>query len=104
MRGVTAVRLPFACVLLGVASITLHAQAPDTDNTTPSFTLATSHVFKTRERPAITLIYRRVDHLDFRVYRVNDAFGFFEKLRDPHHLGSTAPVVPQERTWLERIA
>lgn len=79
----------------------LHAQAEDT---TPSFTVATSHVFNTRERPSITLVYRRVDHLDFRVYRVNDTFAFFEKLRDPHQLGSEAPVVPQERTWLERIA
>ncbi len=104
MRSVTAFRLSFACVLLALASITLHAQAPDTNNTTPSFTLATTHVFNTHERPAITLIYRRVDHLDFRVYRVNDTFAFFKKLRDPHHLGSTAPVVPQERTWLERIA
>jgi hypothetical protein len=45
-----------------------------------------------------------VDHLDFRVYRVNDAFAFFAKLRDLHQLGSEEPVVPQERTLLERIA
>ena len=38
------------------------------------------------------------------MYRVNDPFAFFAKLRDPHELGSEEPVVPQERTWLERIA
>jgi hypothetical protein len=45
-----------------------------------------------------------VSSLDFRVYRVEDALKFFAQLRDPHTLGSEAPVVPQERTLLERIA
>ena len=31
-------------------------------------------------------------------------FAFFGGLEDPHQLGSEKPVVPQERTWLERIA
>jgi alpha-2-macroglobulin len=91
-----------ACALLVAAWATaVRAQTPDA---ALSFTLATSQVFSTRERPAITLVFRGVDHLDFRVYRVNDAFAFFAKLRDPHELGSEAPIVPQERTWLERIA
>ena len=80
------------------------AQAQTTDESTPSFSVATSHIFTTKESPALALTYRRIDHLDFRVYRVNDAFAFFQKLRDPHQLGSEEPVVPQERTWLERIA
>ena len=42
--------------------------------------------------------------LDFRVYRVDDPLKFFAGLRDPHALGSEEPVVPQERTLLERIA
>lgn len=79
----------------------VHAQDNDA---TPAFSVSTSHIFNTRERPSIGLTYRRVDHLDFRVYRVGDAFTFFEKLRDPHQLGSEEPIVPQERTWLERIA
>lgn len=70
----------------------------------PAFSLATSHIFTTKESPALTLTHRQVDHLDFRVYRVNDTFGFFAKLRDAHELGSDDPVVPQEQTWLERIA
>ena len=72
--------------------------------TAPAFTVSTSHVFNTKESPAIALTHRQIDHLDFRVYRVNDAFAFFEKLRDPHQLGSEEPIVPQERTLLERIA
>src|SRR5262249_1803282 len=92
-------------VVLACACLTVAAEArAQSDETTPAFSLATSHIFNTRERPAISLTYRRVDRLDFRVYRVNDAFSFFEKLRDPHQLGSEEPIVPQERTWLERIA
>jgi uncharacterized protein YfaS (alpha-2-macroglobulin family) len=90
-----------AVLLTVLATTGARAQEPDP---TPAFSLASGHVFSTRERPAISLTFRRVDHLDFRVYRVNEAFAFFEKLRDPHRLGSEAPIVPQERTWLERIA
>src|ERR1700687_1613526 len=90
------------CVLfLALAPQSLFAQAPDNS---PSFTLASSRNFNPRERPSITLIYRGVETLAFRVYKVSDSFAFFEKLRDPHHLGGEKPIVPQERTWLERIA
>lgn len=50
------------------------------------------------------LTFRRVTSLDFRVYRVGDPLKFFAALKDPHTLGSEAPVVAQERTLLERIA
>src|ERR1700687_1603135 len=90
------------CVLfLALAPQSLSAQAPDNS---PSFTLASSRNFNTRERPSITLIYRGVETLDVRVYKVSDSFAFFEKLRDPHHLGGAQTIVPQGRTWLERIA
>lgn len=79
----------------------LHAQETPA---TPAFSVATSHVFTTKEAPSITLTHRQVNHLDFRVYRVNDTFAFFEKLRDAHELGSEEPVVAQEQTWLEWIA
>ncbi len=77
------------------------AQPPDAR---PAFSLASSHVATTTERPEFTLMFRRVTSLDFRVYRVDDAVKFFAGLRDPHALGSEEPVVPQERTPLERIA
>ncbi|MFN7915295.1 MAG: MG2 domain-containing protein [Vicinamibacterales bacterium] len=74
------------------------------EETKPAFSIATSHIFTTKEKPAISLTHRQVNHLDFRVYRVNDTFAFFEKLKDAHELGSEEPIVEQEQTWLERIA
>jgi alpha-2-macroglobulin len=90
-----------SALIVALVPVCLYAQTSDN---LPSFTLAASHNFSTHERPAITLIYRGVESLDFRIYKVNDSFAFFEKLRDAHHLGGEKPIVPQERTWLERIA
>ena len=77
---------------------------PNRAPATPAFSVASSQIFTSKERAAVYLTFRRVDHLDFRVYRVNDSLQFFAKLRDPHQLGSEEPVVPQERTLIERIA
>ncbi len=66
--------------------------------------MASSHVYTTRETPQVQLTFRRVSALDFRVYRVADPFRFFSGLKDPHQLGSPEPVVPEERTLIERIA
>ena len=52
----------------------------------------------------MSLTFAFIDHLDFRVYKVNDAPHFFEQLKDPHMLGGFKPSVPQEPTWLEQIA
>lgn len=97
--------------LAAIAVLTLSIAAPlcaqpveEPGASPPAFSLASSHVFTTRERPAFFLTFRRVTHLDFRVYRVNDPLTFFAGLRDAHVLGSEEPVVAQERTWLERIA
>ncbi|MBE3131977.1 MAG: hypothetical protein IMZ55_00760, partial [Acidobacteria bacterium] len=80
------------------------AQPALADQARPAFSLGSSHIATTKERPAVLLTFRRVAYLDFRVYRVKDPMLFFAGLRDPHVLGSEAPVVPQELTWLERIA
>ncbi len=80
------------------------AAAAQDEPSGPAFSLWSSQIFTTRDRPAVSLSFRMVDHLDFRVYRVEDPFRFFAGLRDPHELGSEKPIVPQERTWLERIA
>ncbi|HEX7486222.1 MAG TPA: MG2 domain-containing protein [Vicinamibacterales bacterium] len=79
------------------------AQSPDAQDGRPAFSLASSHIATTRERPTIGLMFRQVRSLDFRVYRVEDPLKFFTGLRDPHALGSEAPVVQQDRTLLERI-
>ena len=62
----------------------------------PAFSLASHHIFSTREHPSFTLTFTRLSYLDVRVYRVRDPLEFFARLRDPHVL--------QERTWLERVA
>jgi hypothetical protein len=100
-----ACRVLLSLVLLvpSVSSSVAAAQA-DPAETQPAFSLSSSQVASTRERPTIELMFRRVRSLDFRVYRVEDPLKFFAGLRDPHTLGSETPVVPQERTWLERIA
>jgi len=73
-------------------------------STRAAFSLSSSRIATSRETPAIYLTYRRLDHLDFRVYRVNDPVTFLAGLKDPHQLGSEEPLVDQEPTTLERIA
>ena len=80
------------------------AQTESPTDTRPAFSLSSGHVSTTREHPAIELRFRRVRSLDFRVYRVDDPLKFFANLREPHALGSEAPIVPQEQTVLERVA
>jgi len=78
------------------------AQAAGDDR--PAFSLSTSEVFTTKDAPGFYLTFRRLAHLDFRVYKVRDPFAFFSNLRDPHQLGSSEVEVDQERTWIERLA
>jgi len=92
-----------ATLVAAVGRGDVRAQAPGTDDTA-RFELSTSHIFTTRERPAVSLTFAFLDHLDFRVYKVKNAEQFFEQLKDPHVLGGFEPSVPQEPTWLERIA
>ncbi len=93
-------------VLLSVPGVCAPAAGAQGDpaETQPAFSLSASQIASTKERPTILLMFRRVQSLDFRVYRVQDPLKLFAGLRDPHVLGSEAPVVPQEQTWLERIA
>ena len=97
-----------AIVTLAIAASWLPAaaaaQSPLPSETRAAFSLSSSRVASSRETPAIYLTYRRLDHLDFRVYRVNDPVTFLAGLKDPHQLGSEEPLVDQEPTTLERIA
>ena len=70
----------------------------------PAFSLSTSQVFTTKDAPNFYLTFRRIPTLDVRVYKVKDPFTFFSSLKDPHQLGSDEPYVPQERSWIERLA
>ena len=91
--------------LLGLAATRAAAGDQDSpEDTRPSFSLSTSAIVTSRETPAIYLTFRRLDHLDFRVYRVNDPMKFLAGLKDPHQLGSEEPIVSQVPTLLERVA
>jgi len=92
------------CLTLALL-IPAHALAQDPGaSVEPAFNVWSSQIYLTTDHPAFSLTFRNLTHLDFRVYRVADPMAFFAGLRDPHQLGSETPVVPQERTWLERIA
>ena len=95
-----------AFVMLATAAVA-QAQTGDSrasEPETPAFTLSSSEIFTSRDSPAFNLTFRRLTQLDFRVYRVKDPFAFFAGLRDPHQLGSEEYAVPQERSWIERLA
>jgi uncharacterized protein YfaS (alpha-2-macroglobulin family) len=86
-------------LMLGAAAL---AQPPT--DTRPAFSLASGSAGNSRERPSVYLTFRRLDHLDFRIYRVNDPAAFMAGLKDLHQLGSEEPLVEQVPTLLERIA
>jgi alpha-2-macroglobulin len=93
------------CLLVLLFGAHVAGQEPDSpEDTRPSFSLSTSTIATTRETPAIYLTFRRLDHIDFRVYRVNDPMKFLAGLKDPHQLGSEEPIVSQVPTLLERVA
>ena len=95
-------------VFLALAALAAPAFADDPDSrhqdTRPSFSLSTSTIATTHQTPAVYLTFRQLDHLDFRVYRVNDPVKFLAGLKDPHQLGSEEPIVSQVPTTLERVA
>lgn len=96
-------RFAFFGLLLFAFCLPASAQESPGDDQ-PAFSLSTSEVFTTRDAPNFYLTFRRVPRLDFRVYKVRDPFTFFLGLKDPHQLGSGDVYVPQERTWIERLA
>ena len=111
LPGAAAPRLRFrrpaalAAALTALAALAAPASAqPAGPAEEPAFSLHSSRVASTRERPQIRLVFRQVRSLDFRVYRVNEPLAFFERLDDLHVLGSPEPEVPTEPTVLERIA
>ena len=102
-----ALAAALTCVVtlaLALSSVPACAQAADEQDTRPAFSLLSNHVSTTKEHPSITLWFRRVSSLDFRVYKVKDPLAFFAGLKELHSLGSERPTVAQEETFLERIA
>ena len=90
--------------LLSFASAAHAQEGVSEEDARPAFSLSTSEVFTTRDAPNFYLTFRRIEHLDFRVYKVKDPFAFFAGLDNPHQVGTDEARVEQERTWLERFA
>lgn len=101
---VRRIALLFALATAVLGARPAFAQASADAEQRSAFTLSSSEVFTTRDAPHFYLTFRRLPRLDFRVYKVRDPFTFFKQLKDPHQLGSDEPYVPQERSWIERIA
>src|SRR5579862_9275499 len=105
-----APRLPFAFGLLlifGHLAIPQPARGQDEGNTTPStepfFSVSSRQTYAPSQNPNVSIEFRQVDHLDFRIYRVNDPVQFFAKLKDAHSFGSMKEELAREKTWLERL-
>ena len=74
------------------------------DPAEPAFSLSSSEIVAPGTDIRISVDFQRVDHLDFRIYRVADPVAFFAGLKELHQLGSPEPSVEQERTLIERVA
>ncbi|HUK88917.1 MAG TPA: MG2 domain-containing protein, partial [Blastocatellia bacterium] len=89
---------------LSVATARLRAQGPGNDQAAPNqtekavapkayFQLSTNHTYGTTDRARVWINYQGIDHLDFRVYRVNDPVKFFAGLNNPHQVGEREKTV-----------
>ena len=96
--------LVVCCSLLVICCFAPSALAQGAGEERPAFSLSTSEVFTTRDAPNFYLTFKRIQHLDFRVYKVKDPFAFFEGLDNPHQVGTGEAYVKQERTWLETFS
>src|SRR5687767_4492339 len=67
-------------------------QAQASSQTKPFFSLSTNRTFTPRDRARVWAGYQGLDHLDFRVYRLNDPAKFFRQLDNPHQIGEEEKV------------
>jgi alpha-2-macroglobulin len=93
---------------VAIALLAASAAMAATKDAPRSFSLSTSRTFSPGESVKIQLYAKNVPELEFRVYKVRDAFKFFANLKDPHSFGVQSPSSsPDEqidqRTFLERI-
>ncbi len=79
------------------------ASGQEGESTEPFFAVSSHQTYSPSQQPKVSIEFRQVDHLDFRVYRVNDPIQFFSKLRDAHSFGSEKQELAREKTWLERF-
>jgi hypothetical protein len=79
------------------------ALGQEAESSEPGFSVSSRQTYAPSQQPKVWIRFRRVDHLDFRVYRVQDPLQFFVKLRDAHSFGSEKTELAREKTWLERF-
>ncbi|HUI41664.1 MAG TPA: MG2 domain-containing protein [Terriglobia bacterium] len=84
-----------------LAALPAAAFAQESASTEPFFAVSSSQTYSPTQQPKVSVEFRQVDHLDFRVYRVKDPIQFFAKLRDAHSFGSEKQELAREKTWLE---
>jgi uncharacterized protein YfaS (alpha-2-macroglobulin family) len=84
------------------APVTAPAQE-EPQSTEPFFSASSRQTYSPSQQPSVSIEFRQVDHLDFRIYRVNDPIQFFAKLREAHSFGSMKQELAREKTWLERF-
>ena len=82
-----------------LASLPLTAQ----EDEQPFFSVASSKVWTSSDRPSIQLSAWGVDSLEFRLYRIQDPVQFFRNLKDLHQFGGRQPRPAPKPTLLERI-
>ncbi|HEV2234553.1 MAG TPA: MG2 domain-containing protein [Terriglobia bacterium] len=102
----SAARLGILCSALLVflmASSVARAQEEPPESTEPFFSVSSRQTYAPGQQPGISIAFRQVDSLDFRIYRVNNPIQFFAKLKDAHSFGSIKQELAREKTWLERL-
>jgi alpha-2-macroglobulin len=96
-------RLALAGLILAGASRSLFARQGNTDSSESFFAVSSRQTYSPSQQPRVSIEFRQIDHLDFRVYRVKDPIQFFSKLRDAHSFGSEKQELAREKTWLEEF-
>jgi uncharacterized protein YfaS (alpha-2-macroglobulin family) len=81
---------------------------PPDEHAKPFFSLRTVRTWATTDRARLSVNYRGLDSLDFRVYRVQDPVAFFRKLDNPHQVGEDEEAevgeqIKRKPTFLEKL-
>jgi uncharacterized protein YfaS (alpha-2-macroglobulin family) len=94
-------RLALLCVVLPALTGTGFGQGAKSNE--PFFTVSTTRTYSPSQQPKVSITFRQVDHLDFRIYRVKDPIRFFSRLRDAHSFGGEKEKLARRKTLLERF-
>ena len=96
-----ALQVVWLCAMLTALTATAFGQSAGVKE--PFFTVSTSRTYSPSQQPKVSITFRQVDHLDFRIYRVKDPIKFFSQLRDAHSFGGEKEKLARRKTLLERF-